>query len=86
MIAFLFMEILFGSYAFLIDLFIVPFFSLVHSNLKKFFLKCIEYSYFMFESMIILVAQSYLTLFDSMTVACQDPLSMEFSRQEYWSG
>ena len=20
------------------------------------------------------------------TVACQDPLSMEFSRQEYWSG
>ena len=39
MIAFLFMEILFGSYAFLIDLFIVPFFSLVHSNLKKIFLE-----------------------------------------------
>ena len=22
----------------------------------------------------------------SLTVACQAPLSMEFSRQEYWSG
>ena len=23
---------------------------------------------------------------DSVTVACQAPMSMEFSRQEYWSG
>ena len=33
-----------------------------------------------------LVAQSCLTLCDSMTVARQAPLSMGFSRQEYWSG
>ena len=26
------------------------------------------------------------TLCDSMTCACQAPLSMEFSRQEYWNG
>ena len=34
------------------------------------------------------VAQSCLTLCDSMdsTVAYQDPQSMGFSRQEYWSG
>ena len=31
-------------------------------------------------------AQLCLTLCDPMTVACQAPLSMEFSRQEYWSG
>ena len=32
--------------------------------------------------------QSCLTLCDPMNciVACQAPLSMEFSRQEYWSG
>ena len=31
--------------------------------------------------------QSYLTLCDVLwTVACQAPLSMGFSRQEYWSG
>ena len=33
-----------------------------------------------------LVAKSYLTLTTSWTVASQSPLSMEFSRQEYWSG
>ena len=37
-----------------------------------------------------LVAKSCLsnlmTLATSWTVACQAPLSMEFSRQEYWSG
>ena len=32
------------------------------------------------------VAQSCLTLGDPWTVACQAPLSMEFSRQEYWNG
>ena len=31
-------------------------------------------------------AQSCLTLCNPMAVACQDPLSMGFSRQEYWSG
>ena len=30
-------------------------------------------------------AQSYLTLETPWTVARQDPLFMEFSRQEYWS-
>ena len=33
-----------------------------------------------------LVAQLCPTLAISWMVACQDPLSMEFSRQEYWSG
>ena len=32
------------------------------------------------------VAQSCLSLATLWTVACQAPLSMEFSRQEYWSG
>ena len=30
--------------------------------------------------------KSYLTLVIPWTVACQTPLSMGFSRQEYWSG
>ena len=30
--------------------------------------------------------QSCLTLYNPWTVACQAPLSMGFSRQEYWSG
>ena len=30
--------------------------------------------------------QSYPTLCDPRTVTCQAPLSMGFSRQEYWSG
>ena len=33
-----------------------------------------------------LVAQSCLTLCNPWSVACQAPLPMEFSRQEYWSG
>ena len=33
-----------------------------------------------------LVAQSCLTLCTPWTVVHQDPLSMEFSREEYWSG
>ena len=33
-----------------------------------------------------LVAKSSLTLMTLWTVACQVPLSMEFPRQEYWSG
>ena len=32
------------------------------------------------------VCQSCLTLCDPWTVAHQGPLSMDFSRQEYWSG
>ena len=35
---------------------------------------------------VVLVAQSCLTLCNPWTVACQAPLSLEFSRQEYWSG
>ena len=34
----------------------------------------------------LLIAQSGPTLCDPWTVACQAPLSMEFSRQESWSG
>ena len=33
-----------------------------------------------------LVTKSCLTLVTPWTVACQAPLSMGFSRQEYWSG
>ena len=33
-----------------------------------------------------LVAQLCPTLYDPMDLARQAPLSMEFSRQEYWSG
>ena len=33
-----------------------------------------------------LVAKSCLTLANRWTVACQVPLSMGFSSQEYWSG
>ena len=33
----------------------------------------------------VLVTQSCLILCAPWTVACQAPLSMEFSRQEYWS-
>jgi len=33
-----------------------------------------------------LVAKSCPTLMTPWTVACQAPLSMGFSRQEYWSG
>ena len=33
-----------------------------------------------------LATQSYPTLGDSLTVACQASLSMGFSRREYWSG
>ena len=33
-----------------------------------------------------LVAKSCLTLATPWTVACQASLSIEFSRQEYWSG
>ena len=33
-----------------------------------------------------LVAKSCLTFAIPWTVACQGPLSMGFSRQEYWSG
>ena len=33
-----------------------------------------------------LVAKSCPTLATPWTVACQAPLPMEFSRQEYWSG
>ena len=32
------------------------------------------------------MAKSCLTLTTPWTVACQAPLSMGFSRQEYWSG
>ena len=40
----------------------------------------------MLEFMCMLVAQSCQSLCDPWTVAHQAPLSMEFSRQEYWSG
>ena len=33
-----------------------------------------------------LLAQLWLSLWTPWSVACQAPLSMEFSRQEYWTG
>jgi len=33
-----------------------------------------------------LVAKSCSTLVTTWTIACQDPLSMGFARQEYWGG
>ena len=42
---------------------------------------CVSFRY-----VCVLVAQSSLTLCDPWTVAHWAPLSMEFSRQEYWSG
>ena len=38
------------------------------------------------ESLKVSVAQSYQLFANPWTVAFQTPLSMEFSRQEYWSG
>ena len=35
---------------------------------------------------LVLVTHPCLTLCDSWTIAHRAPLSMEFSRQEYWSG
>ena len=36
---------------------------------------------------VVVWSPNHIQLFcDPMTVACQAPLSMEFSRQEYWSG
>ena len=36
---------------------------------------------------VVVWSPNHIQLFcDPMTVACQSPLSMEFSRQEYWSG
>ena len=35
---------------------------------------------------VVVVAKSCPTLANSWTVACQAPLSMGFSRQEYWKG
>ena len=32
------------------------------------------------------ISLSHIQLWDPWTVACQFPLSMGFSRQEYWSG
>ena len=39
-----------------------------------------------FEKVKAKVTQSYLTLCDPTDCSCQAPLSMGFSRQEYWSG
>ena len=41
---------------------------------------------FLFVCMCVLVTQLCLLFATPRTVACQDSLSMEFSRQEYWSG
>ena len=40
----------------------------------------------MFSSVVMLVSLLCLTLCNPMIVALQAPLSLEFSRQEYWSG
>ena len=38
------------------------------------------------ETSLVLATQLCLTLCDPMTTAHQAPVSVEFSRQEYWSG
>ena len=38
------------------------------------------------EVVVALVVQSCPTVCNPINVACQAPVSMEFSRQEYWSG
>ena len=46
-----------------------------------------KYLYLYYLKVKVLVTQSWPTLCNSMDhIACQAPLSMEFSRQEYWSG
>ena len=52
-------------------------------------LSCFVISFLPKRKVKVLVTQLCLTLCDSMgcsTPICQAPLSMEFSRQEYWSG
>ena len=49
-------------------------------------LRFIHVLWFVCEKKKVLVAQSYTTLCNPWTVAHQAPLSMEFSRQKYWSG
>ena len=49
----------------------------------------INYNFFVFtyKSMVLAQSLSHIQLFATpWTVACQAPLSMGFSRQEYWSG
>ena len=48
--------------------------------------KCFRHPIYMGTLSLSLVAQSCPTLATPWTVACQAPLSMGFSRQEYWSG
>ena len=44
-------------------------------------------TFFLFKIYIeVKITQSCPTLCDPWTIACQFPLSMEFSRPEYWSG
>ena len=45
-----------------------------------------EFEHKQFYLEVVLVAKSRLTLVSPWTVARQAPLSMGFSRQEYWSG
>ena len=54
--------------------------------LKIMVLRFVHGLWFVYEKKKVLVAQSYTTLCNPWTVAHQAPLSMEFSRQKYWSG
>ena len=47
--------------------------------------KIFSFQHFTISCHCCLVTQSCLTLVTPWTVACQAPLSMEFSRKEYWS-
>ena len=47
---------------------------------------CILHMHTYTNTKILCVAKSCLTLCDPMDCSCQAPLSMGFSRQEYWSG
>ena len=61
-------------------------------HIYKYFQRNITMVYILFNNLIfsvnnmVVVVQSHLTLCDPWTVACQAPLFMGFSRQEYWSG
>ena len=50
------------------------------------FCLCLSCTYLSTSSRDSLVTKSYLTLATPWSIACQAPLSMGFSKQEYWSG
>ena len=56
----------------------------MHTNYLEILLKC--KFWFSWSGLCAKSLQSYLTFTIQWTVACQTPLSIEFSKQEYWTG